>query len=46
LWPCVVLVGLFMLNLLFPVPVPAVVWNGVVTLKNVSPEALQQLRRW
>lgn len=46
LWPLVVLVGLFMLNLLFPVPVPAVVWNGVVTLKNVSPEALQQLRRW
>lgn len=46
LWPLVALVGLFMLNLLFPFPAPAVVRNGVVTLKNVSPEALRQLRRW
>lgn len=46
LWPLVALVGLFVLNFLFPFPAPASIEKGVVTLKNVSPEALRQLRRW
>lgn len=46
LWPLVALVGLLVLNQLFPFPAPAEIRKGVVTLKNVSPEALRQLKRW
>lgn len=41
LWPLGALVGLFLLNLLYPFPAPAGIRQGFVRLKNVSPEALR-----
>ena len=46
LWPMVVLLGLLGLNLLYPFPALSSIRRGVVTLKNIFPEVLRQLRRW